>query len=121
MTSETKTMGKAFYDEQVDYLVRNDVDGLIESHYAPDAELIGFEFVVRGTEALKVHFRQYLKGLPGLQLVSTDKFRESEDAVFFEATVDTDYGRARVYDAFVLRGGKATHHFTGLLSFTPKA
>ncbi|HEY8642603.1 MAG TPA: nuclear transport factor 2 family protein [Candidatus Dormibacteraeota bacterium] len=118
---KSKSPGQTFYDEQVDYLVRGDVDGLIDNHYAADAELIGFEFVVRGRDALKTHFRQYLKGLPGLKLVSTEKFRESEDALFFEATVHTDNGRAGVYDAFVLRDGKATHHFTGLLSFTPNA
>ena len=121
MTSGTKTPGQAFYDEQVDYLIRNDVEGLIDHHYALDAELIGFDFVVRGRDALKAHFRQYLQRLPGMRLVSTDKFRETEDALFFEATVSTDLGRAGVYDAFVLRDGKATHHFTGVLSFTPNA
>ncbi|MEP7105929.1 MAG: hypothetical protein ABI838_08790 [Chloroflexota bacterium] len=29
--------GQTFYEEQVDYLVRKDVDGLIDNHYAPDA------------------------------------------------------------------------------------
>ena len=44
----------------------------------------------------------------------------SDDAILFEATIATDAGTARVYDAFVLRDGKATHLFTGVLSFTPR-
>ncbi|MEP7105930.1 MAG: nuclear transport factor 2 family protein [Chloroflexota bacterium] len=77
--------------------------------------------MVRGRDALKAHFGPYLERLPGLQLVSTDKFRETEDTIFFEATVNIDPGTVRVCDAFVLRDGKATHHFTGVPSFTPKA
>jgi hypothetical protein len=28
---------------------------------------------------------------------------------------------ARVYDSFVLKNGKASHHFTGMLGFTPNS
>ena len=33
----------------------------------------------------------------------------------FEATVRSKLGRVRVYDAFVLRDGQITHHFTGVM------
>ena len=46
--------------------------------------------------------------------MSTDKFAETEDSIFFEATVETKLGVVQVYDAFVLRSGKATHHSTGM-------
>jgi hypothetical protein len=38
----------------------------------------------------------------------------TEDALFFEASVSTSLGEARVYDAVVLRDGKVTHHLTGI-------
>lgn len=108
------SVGQALYDRQITFLQANDVDGLIDTNYADDAEIISFDFVVRGKEALRKHFRNYLAGLQGITLLSTDHFAATEDAVFFEATVNTGaYGKVRVYDAFVLRDGRIWRHFTG--------
>jgi len=115
------TPGKAFYDRQVAFLEKNDVDGLIPAQYHPDAVIVSFDFVHRGHDALLKHFREYLGHLGYIKLLSTDKFAEIDDAIYFEATVETAGGTARVYDVFMLRDGKATHHFTGLLGFTPKS
>jgi len=111
--------GNDFYKRQVAFLEANDVPGLIATQYQPDAELIGFGLHVQGSEALIRHFTGYLANLGGIKLVSTDQFMETDDAVMFEATVQVAAGQARVYDAFVLKNGKATHHFTGLLGFSP--
>ena len=116
----TDSAGGEFYNRQVKFLEGNDVEGLISNQYHPDATVVSFDFVVRGREALRTHFHNYLNHLGHLKLISTDKFAETEDSIFFEATVDVAGGTARVYDVFILRDGKATHHFTGLLGFTPK-
>jgi hypothetical protein len=110
--------GREFYDRQIGYLESGDIDGLM-SQYHDDAILIGFDLTVRGAAALRTHMEGYLAHLGSLRLVSTDKFTGTEDSIFFEATVDTDLGRARVYDVFMLRDGRATHQFTGVLSVTP--
>jgi hypothetical protein len=114
------TPGKLFYDRQVAFLEANDVEGLVSTQYAADAELVGFDFKVKGQEALRAHFTNYLLGLGSIKLASTDKFTETDDTIFFEATIDVSAGQARVYDAFVLKGGKAVYHFTGLLGFSPQ-
>jgi hypothetical protein len=49
-----------------------------------------------------------------IEVLSLDQFVETDDTIFFEATVRTAAGHAKVYAAFVLRDGKATRHFTGL-------
>jgi hypothetical protein len=87
---------------------------LIDNHYNEDAILIGFDFVVKGRDALKTHFRTYLQTLGHLEVKSTNKFRETEDAIFFEASVVSDLGPAEVYDALVLKQGKIAYHFTGV-------
>jgi len=110
---------RAFYDRQVALLEAGDVETIVTQQYAEDAVLVSFDFTRRGRDELRSHFRDYLAHLGGLELVSTDKYTETDDAIFFEATVRTGHGVARVYDVFVLRDGQATHHFTGLLSFTP--
>ena len=110
----TMTHGQRFYAEQLEYLQQKNVDGLIENQYAPDAELLGFDFQVKGHEALRKHFHTYLEMLGKITVLSTDKFTETEDSIMFEATVETQRGTFRVYDAFVLENGKAIHHFTGV-------
>lgn len=109
------TPGWTFYQRQLDYLRAKNVDGLIEAHYDDDAVLISFDRTVRGHDALKDHFRGYLEMLGDLVVESTDKFTETDDAIFLEATVTSNLGGARVYDAFVLRDGKISHHFTGVI------
>ena len=109
-----RTSGRTFYEEQLEYLFKKDVDGLVDNHYTEDAQLIAFDFVVKGRDALKEHFRGYLEMLGDLQVESTDKFQETDDSIFFEATVNSRLGRVVVYDAFVLRDGKISHHFTGV-------
>jgi carbon-monoxide dehydrogenase small subunit len=108
------TPGKRFYQRQVDYLLAGDADQLVDENYHKDATLTSFEFRVRGHEALKEHFRQYLKWVHIQEVMSTDMFAETDQTVFFEATVRSNFGVVRVYDAFVLKDDKITHHFTGL-------
>lgn len=116
-----QTIARTFYNRQVAFLEAHDITGLIASQYAPDAELISFDFHFKGAAALAQHFTNYLANLGSLKLLTTDKFAETEDTLFFEATIQVAAGVAHVYDAFVLKDGKATYHFTGLLGFTPNS
>ena len=109
-----KVQARDFYKEQLDYLSAKDVDGLIDNHYNEDAVLVSFDLVVKGRDALKAHFRQYLQTLGHLELKSTNKFRAGEDFLFFEASVTTDLGSVEVYDAMMLTRGKISYHFTGV-------
>ncbi len=109
------TPGKAFYQRQIAALEAHDMDALM-AQYHPDATMIGFDFTVKGHAAIRKHFEGYLERLGMLKLKSTDKFTETEDAIFFEATITSRLGEARVYDVYLLQDGKATHHFTGVLS-----
>ncbi len=115
----SQTPGRKFYDRQIELLEAGDVEELVRSQYHEDAVLVGFDVMMRGHEELLRHFREYLQNLGSLRVLSTDKFTETEDSIFFEATARTDHGVARVYDVFMLDGGKITHHFTGVLSFEP--
>lgn len=109
------------YDRQVQYLTEKDAEGLIRNNYTPDAELLSFDVNIKGTDALIEYFIGYIAHLGYIKLLSTDKYTESDDSVFFEATVETAGGIARVYDVFVLRDGKIWRHYTGLLGFTPNS
>ncbi len=109
------TPGKQFYQRQVEYLVAGNADALVEDNYNDDAVLTSPEFIVRGKQALKAHFRNYMRWVKIKAVKSTDKFVETDNTVLFEATVVSNYGEAKVYDAFVLRNGRISYHFTGVM------
>jgi hypothetical protein len=113
------TPGKEFYRRQLQFLQQMDLDGLVNNQYTEDAELIGFGFQWKGRQAIHDHFVNYMKMLGHIDLNSTDKWNETDDSIFFEATMTTNLGIAHVYDAFVFRDGKASHHFTGVSSVSP--
>lgn len=113
------TPGKIFYDKQIAALESNDLDALA-MQYAPDAVLIGFDFTIQGRDAIRQHMSNYLAHLGTLKLKSTDKFTETSDSIFFEATIVTSLGEAKVYDVLILRNNQATHHFTGVISVSPR-
>jgi hypothetical protein len=110
-----------FYDRQVEFLTVKDVDGLIDNQYNEDAQLLTFNYHIVGAPALKEYFRGYISNLGYIKLLSTDKYAEGDNSLMFEATVETAGGIAKVYDVFVLRDDKISHHFSGLLGFTPNA
>jgi hypothetical protein len=110
----SETEKRQLYDAQLRYLQAGDVDGLIDNQYTDDALLVSFDNQIRGNAALKEYFRGYLQVLGTIEVLSTDRFVETDDTVFFEATMKTNLGRARVFDAWVLRDGKIYYHFTGV-------
>jgi hypothetical protein len=112
------TPGRAFYEKQIAALESGDIDRVM-AQYHEDAVLVSFDTTVHGLAALREHFVSYLARLGSLTLLSTDRFAETPDSIFFEATVRTGTAEVKVYDVFMLRDGRATHHFTGLISFSP--
>jgi hypothetical protein len=116
----TSTRGRRFYDEQIKLLQEARTDELIDRHYHNTAVLVSTTSAISGRESLKHHFRAFVAMLGTLTIVSLDGFIETEDSILFETTIRTALGEAKVYDAFVLRNGKATHHFTGLSSQTAR-
>ncbi len=105
---------REFYEEQIRILQAADIDRLIDEHYTDDAQLISFNVVVKGNGPLKEYFRGYVKMLGTIDVLSTDHFVETDDSVFFEATVKSNLGTVGVYDSWVMRDGKISHHFTGI-------
>lgn len=105
---------KEFFERQVDYLVRKDVDGLVDQQYSEDAVLLSLEFAVRGREALRSYYHGYMQRLGYLKVLAINQYNETDDGLIFDATVETQLGIRNVYNAFVIRGGKAVYHFTGV-------
>jgi hypothetical protein len=106
---------KQMYENRVKLLIAGDVDRLVDEHYNEDAVLVSFEFTVKGREALRAHFHNFVKWVKIKEVLSTDHFTETENSFFYEATAMTNYGVGRVYDAYHLRDDKIAYHFTGVI------
>jgi hypothetical protein len=110
---------REIFDRQMEYLQAKAVDPLIDNNYNEDAELIslvGDPFVVKGSAALKTHFRNYLAQTGDFQEIVLTKVVESEDTFALEAQVTLNQNGIQigVYDAFHLQNGKIARHFTGI-------
>ena len=110
----TDTPGWRFYQKHLGFFYRRDIEGLLASDYAEDAELISYDFAVRGHAAMRPIFAAYLEMLGDFTVKSTEHFTETEDSILLEATLaGPKFGERKVYDVFVFRDGKAAYHFTG--------
>jgi len=115
MVEKRDSPGWKFYENHLKFFYNKDVNGLVANDYNEDALLITFDFAVRGHEQLKQVFRAYLDMIGEFTVISTDNFTEAEDVIFLEATLDTaKAGIRKVYDVFILRNGKISHHITGV-------
>src|SRR6266513_2608376 len=85
-----------FYDRQLEFIARNDIEGLIHNQYTEDAELLNFNYYIKGAPALIEYFKTYVASLGYIKLLSTDNYTEGDDSIFFESTVETAGGVARV-------------------------
>jgi hypothetical protein len=108
---------KAFYDEQVEILNTKNAQALVEAHYAENAMMVVNSveppIVAQGHEQLVGLFSNYLEYVYR-GFVSTNKYVETADSIFFEATIDTVNGHLDVYDAMILENGKIVRHFSGV-------
>jgi ketosteroid isomerase-like protein len=109
------TPGWRFFQKHLSFFYNKDVDGLLASDYTDDAVVVSYDFAIKGKENLKGLFTAYLQQMGDIKVKSYDHYRETDDSILVEATMDTSgAGERKVWDVFVMRDGKISHHFTGL-------
>jgi SnoaL-like domain len=114
---DTESPDFKWYLRHVQSFKDKDVDGLLASDYTDDARLMSYDFDLQGHDQLKYAFTQYLEMIGDFTLDSTEQFHKTDTAVILEATLTTEKaGIRKVWDVFMLRDGKISHHFTGLKS-----
>jgi hypothetical protein len=106
------TKGEKFYQDMLEYLAKGDIDSMVSDCYHDDAEMVTFEFVLKGKEAI----RQYLKVDEPSQMgkvlgMTTDYFTASDDVIIFKASVKSEkMGTIKADDALYLKDGKILRH-----------
>jgi len=110
--------GQKFLEEHVGYLQKQDFDGLMENHYHEDAELVTFEFVLKGKDAIKQYLAVDQPAQSGKVLGMTmNHYAESDDVIIFTATVNSQkLGVFIARDALYVKDGKVLRHIALTLS-----
>jgi carbon-monoxide dehydrogenase small subunit len=104
---------KQFYEEQVQFLLDKDIDSMVDKHYHDDALIVSHTGVARGKDAVRARFAEFLHWVTIQEVVSTDQFTETENTLMFEATVRSNFGVVKTFDAMLLEGGRIRLQFTG--------
>lgn len=106
------TPGQEFFQEQMDYMAKGDIDGLLLNHYHEDAEMVTFEFTLKGRKALKKYLTVDNPAKSGkVYSFTVNDFVESEDVIMFTATVNSEkLGTFIARDTFFLKEGKIYRH-----------
>jgi ketosteroid isomerase-like protein len=111
--------GASFHREYLAALQAGDLEGLLRL-YHPDATLLSMDAAVTGASGIAKFFEQYFRGAGSFTVVPTGKYIEGGDSILCETRVETAGVIAQVHEVFVLRDGRATHHFTCTTKSTSK-
>jgi len=108
---------KEFYDNHIRLLAERDAKLLVDNDYHDDAVMIlhvqDQPIIANGKEAITGQMDMYIKYIYK-GFISTEKYAETEDSIFFEATIDTVNGPSKVYDALYMKGNKIFRHYSGI-------
>jgi hypothetical protein len=111
--------GKIFFDRHMEYIMANDVEGMVKDTYTEDAILFNaFPFletpppnIIQGHTALIDAFNKYLAYQGSINVISLYNFLDSDDAISFQATFSTaNTGTWVAGDCWLMREEKIYHH-----------
>lgn len=114
------TPGRKFFDQHMEYIVNQDMVGMIKDTYTEDAILYNaFPFhdtpppnVIQGQENLIDVFEKYLAYQGGIEVNNLYNFLETDDVISFQAVITSPKtGKWVVGDTWLLREGKIARHF----------
>ena len=112
------------YREHIDLILKKDIEGIL-NQYTPDAMLISSfsddrkPHYFKGRDQLREHF----KGILGLKDLKVDIafWGETLDALMIveavEVTSDQGTAKMRFADSWVLKNGKISLHFAGMVQY----
>lgn len=111
--------GREFLKKFLGQLQRQDIDEFMDS-YHEDAELVAFNFVLKGKDAIRQYFVENMfKKMGQIIGMNEDAYFESDDIIIFTLSVNAEnLGVAIARDALYLKNGKIFRHIA--LSLPPE-
>ncbi len=110
---------RQFQADQVAYLGKGDVDGLLRNFYSEDARIASFDFHARGHAAIKRVIQLYLDRTANLGPRKIESFVAGRDFIWFELMIQAPQGDIKTYELKFLRDNKIELELLGLKQGTP--
>jgi len=106
------SFGEDFFKKHIEYVSKGDIDGLIANNYHEEAEMVTFDFVLKGKEQIKKYLKEDSPKETGQVLgMDLDYFVATDDTILFKASVRTEkFGTIKADDALYLKDGKIFRH-----------
>jgi len=106
------TYGEELFKKQVEYISKGDYDGLVANLFHDEAEMVTFEFVLKGKEAILKYLKIDSPNITGKILgMSIDYYTTTDDLVLFKASVKTEkFGTIKADDVLYIKDGKIFRH-----------
>jgi hypothetical protein len=95
---------------QLDALAAGDIDEIM-ANYEPDAELLRFDGIARGTGELRAALGGYLGLKP--EVVELTQYVETDDTIFYRATMKLGGAPEKAFGTLVLRNGRIWRQTAG--------
>jgi hypothetical protein len=111
--------GQDFLEKFLGQLQRQDIDELMDG-YHEDAELIAFNFVLKGKDVIRQYFVENMfKKMGKIVDMNDESYFESNDTIIFTMSVNAEnIGVAIARDALYLKDGRIFRHIA--LSLPPE-
>ena len=112
--------GKDFFDTHMQYIAKNDMEGMVRDTYSSDAALYNaFPFldtpppnVIKGTDELIKVFKAYLDYQGEISVEKLYNFLDTEEVISFQAVISSSKtGRWAVSDTWVMKDEKIHRHY----------
>jgi hypothetical protein len=103
--------GRDFYLEQLGYLGKNDIEGMLRDHYHPEAVMVTFDGIRRGHDELRNYFKNTLGSMGQITGLVTQYFAETEDTIIFKAAItDSKRGTVQADNTLYMKDGLIFRH-----------
>lgn len=106
---------RQFHGRYLTYHEEGDADGLADEFFTEDARLSTARVNVSGREAIRTMFKDLFSKESDFTPLSVQNITSDTDYVWFEATVASNLGERKVYDAMLIRDGKVFLQLVGQL------
>jgi SnoaL-like domain len=109
---------RQFQAEQVAYLTKGDVDGLLRHFYSQDARMASFDFHARGHAAINQVIQLYLDRTADLGPRKIESFVAGQDFIWFELGIQAPQDDIKTYELKFLRDNKIELELLGFTQGT---
>ncbi|MCK5721068.1 MAG: hypothetical protein KAI84_00895 [Gammaproteobacteria bacterium] len=103
---------RKFLEKRFDYILSKDIDRLMKEQYHDDVVMLSLDRKIKleGKSAIQQAFEKFVED--EIESVKVGDVMETEDVIYFSATINRRSGVLHAQEAFYLKEGKIFRQFS---------